>query len=112
MKSEKAIRTERPSEGPLPSYFVLNCAAASAGGRGSYSEAAWHLAVHVWGDFITHHGMSRSIALLDRALERRNEGGVLAWFDRHYPRCMALVPRRRRAQFARGIWAAHEQERI
>lgn len=28
---------------------------------------------------------------------------VLAWFDRELPRCMELVPRRRRAQFLKGV---------
>ena len=33
-----------------------------------------------------------------------DDARVLAWFDRHLPRCMALVPRRRRWSFLAGVY--------
>lgn len=34
---------------------------------------------------------------------------VLAWYDREFPKCMALIPRRRRAQFLKGVLYAVEE---
>jgi hypothetical protein len=34
-------------------------------------------------------------------IDQRDDAGVLAWFARHFPRCLAMIPRRR--QFLRGI---------
>lgn len=41
------------------------------------------------------------LALLAR---ERDDEAVLSWFVEHYPRCMALVPRRRRKQFLAGVY--------
>jgi hypothetical protein len=35
---------------------------------------------------------------------RSDDGAVLAWFDRWVPRCMTLVPRRRRQIFLQGVY--------
>jgi hypothetical protein len=44
--------------------------------------------------------------------EAEDDEGVLAWFDRELPRCMALMPRRRRPQFLKGVYAMFEEVRV
>jgi hypothetical protein len=39
---------------------------------------------------------------------RRTDAGIGDWFQEHYPRCMALIPRRRRHQFVAGVRSAFE----
>ena len=34
----------------------------------------------------------------------------LAWFDRELPRCMELIPRRRRASFLAGVYTEVEED--
>jgi hypothetical protein len=40
---------------------------------------------------------------LDQLLQQGDSQAVLRWFLDRYPRCMALVPRRRRASFLKGV---------
>jgi hypothetical protein len=49
---------------------------------------------------------------LRECLDARDDEAVLGWFDCHYPKCMALVPPRRREQFLAGVYRAHDEERI
>lgn len=56
-----------------------------------------------WGDEV-----DTLIGLLDSG----DDSEALVWFDRHYPKIMALVPRRRRAQFLRGVNRARDEDRI
>lgn len=99
----------------VPTFFRCCCLEASQGGKSTYGNAAWHLVSAVgtlqpdeletdeWGDRVDE--------LLEFA-RQENEVGVLGWLDRHYPRCMELVPRRRRGSFAGGVFQAYEADRI
>lgn len=45
------------------------------------------------------------VALLDAG----QDDAAIAWLVAHYPKCMALVPTRRRQQFLKGIREVHQQ---
>jgi hypothetical protein len=49
--------------------------------------------------------------LADLVVERRDEA-VLAWFVEHFPDCIALIPKRRRPSFLRGVYEVAEEEGI
>ena len=46
---------------------------------------------------------------LTTLIDESNDSAVLAWFDRWVPRCMALIPRRRRAAFLAGVYEFVEE---
>ncbi len=48
---------------------------------------------------------------LDRILAARNDEQLLAFLRREYPRCLALVPPRRREKFIAGVWRAIDEGR-
>jgi hypothetical protein len=54
----------------------------------------------------------RTATRLAGAIESGDDGGILAWFDDHYPRCMSLIPGRRRGQFLAGGVQAWEDGEI
>jgi hypothetical protein len=39
----------------------------------------------------------------------RDLAGIAGWFAREFPRCVELVPPRRREQFARGVVRVYEE---
>lgn len=48
-----------------------------------------------------------------KALLAEEDGeAVWAWFKRHYPKTMKLVPARRRDQFVAGVQQAYEDGRV
>jgi len=54
----------------------------------------------------------REVDALLALLDGRDDEPVWGWFKRHYPKCMALVPARRRWQFVEGVRKAHEDNRV
>lgn len=48
-----------------------------------------------------HDIVHRDLAPL---IEARDDAAVIAWLVAHYPKCMALVPKRRRGNFLRGFY--------
>jgi hypothetical protein len=80
-----------------------------------YDLPGWHLLSHVQGlEPYDCEGdeWSQSIDELEGLIDARDSDGVLKWFLRCYPRCMALVPRRRRESFLRGVFAAADEGRL
>lgn len=93
--------------GACPSYFVALCHEATSGGESGYRRAGHELTRHItdeldW-ELADKERDARIRELRDLICERDDEG-VLAWFDCEVPRCMQLVPRRRRQQFLRGVY--------
>lgn len=97
----------------VPSFFRANCQTASGGGTGSYSEAGYHLAIHMGErlrpDDIESKQWAAEIAALDVLIDRDDTAGAWTWFTQRYPRCMELVPARRKAQFLHGVKRASEE---
>ncbi len=99
-----------------PSFFRRRCRDARCGGRSSYADAGYALAGAVAGLLIQDYEeseLSSSLEELGSALRPASPDGlirppddarVLAWFDRHLPACMTLVPRRGRRTFLAGVY--------
>ena len=99
----------------VPKYFGIRCSEAQRGGSGGYEAAGYQLAMHVH----TEHPLEGTLAewqnecaqLCDLCRSRDDED-VWTWFADHYPRCMELVPDRRRDQFLKGVYKAYEDGRM
>lgn len=46
---------------------------------------------------------------LQQLLGNGDEQGVLRWYRRNFPVCMGLIPSKRRAKFARGVFEVYEE---
>jgi hypothetical protein len=112
---DPASRVVKPrGRGPCPSYFVCCCAEASRGGAGGYVTAGRELARHL-ADEAPRNYSARDWAEKLQDLKRlvgggKDDDGVLAWFDVELPRCMKLIPRRKRPQFLQGVHASFEED--
>jgi hypothetical protein len=96
-------------------YFAFRCAEASCGGDTGYDDPAWHLAIHIYHEHpldISWAEWKAEVIRVNDLCRIRDDDGVWKWFRYHYPRCMALVPSRRKRQFLTGIYRAYDQERM
>lgn len=105
---------EHPHFGGVPSFFryIVQDAEVQRNGY-DYSIAGQELARHTEslmedGDGPGQDAQSRWEELL-ALFGAWDDDRVLAWYDREFPRCMALIPRRRRAQFVKGVAFAVEE---
>ena len=105
----------RGVHGGTPSFFRAACHTAAQGGASGYASAGWHLATSVGGespyDLELDDWVEEIDVLLGLAAEDDRDG-VWAWFARHYPKAMTLVPARRRDRFVEGVLRAWEEGRI
>ncbi len=99
----------------VPSFFRAGCREAAHGGSNNYSGAAWHLANSIGSQIpydLEVQEWAKLVAKLIELIDSDDEQGVWDWFKQHYPKCMALVPSRRREQFVEGVRRAHEDGRL
>jgi hypothetical protein len=93
--------------GACPTFFLARCREASRGGTDGYEWAAYSL-IRAIGSLIPYDlEEDEWFARLDELsslIEAKDDETVLAWFERWLPRCMALVPRRRRTLFLKGVY--------
>lgn len=93
--------------GACPTFFLARCREASRGGIDGYEWAAYSLVGAVASlapDELEEDQWLTEVEELSALIEARDGEAVMCWFDRWLPRCMALVPRRRRPSFLRGIY--------
>lgn len=97
--------------GPCPSFFRACCYEASrakaSGVRVGYDHPGYHLALHVMGlqpNEVDRDDWMTAINALEEHLNGEDEPQIINWFCRWFPRCMALVPRRRYPIFLKGIY--------
>ncbi len=111
-KVEKMLQaTAAHVHGGLPSYIRASIYDASRGGTRSYREVGSQLARHLAGEIPDSAGHEEWQKELDKLSEILDDDRVvLKWFDAHYPRIMAQIPRRRRPQFLEGVRQAEEEE--
>jgi len=108
--------TSRPapakSSGALPGFFRAHVLQARAS-RTGYEEAGCHLAIHVR-QILEGDVDDDVLDQLDAILANRTAavGVMWEWFRATLPRCMALVPSRRKATFLRGVQSAIDEERV
>jgi hypothetical protein len=95
--------------------FRVLCKEAVKGTADGYATPGWHLAALVGTQRpadIDHEAWSRQVDALNALLANRDDEATWAWFQQHYPDCMALIPPRRREQFLYGVRRAYEQDLI
>jgi predicted DNA-binding protein len=109
----KKKSTQR-TQGACPAYFRALCMTAQAGGESGYYHAGHALArgLESEGSYeMTSGEWDAEISKLEELLSAGgNDDDVIAWFERNLPRCVELVPRRRRAQFVEGVRGAFKEE--
>jgi len=102
--------------GGVPTYFRASCYEARAGGSAGYDVPGLHLSRHVThqvpDDVGSEDEWESMVDELRFAAASGDDDAVWSWFLIHYPRCMELVPPRRRASFLQGVYRAHERELI
>ena len=91
----------------VPGWFRGHCGTARRGGESGYSQAGFHLGLHLyetepydtepdaWAELIA--------AELLPAVRAGDDPAALAWLVRRFPACLALVPVRRRDGFLAGF---------
>lgn len=102
----------------IPAFFRGLCNEARSGGRGGYKAAGHELARHV-SNLVEGDDPAAKLDELASLLfpctaddplriayVRRDHDALWAWFKRDFPRCMDLVPTRRRRKFLEGIYQA------
>jgi len=97
-----------------PSYFRAACFAAAHGvGRGYFDVGrtlAGSLASEIPHD-IEDPEWRPEVELLEDLIERRAaDEAIWQWFKDRFPRCMALVPTRRRDHFVAGVKVAYLED--
>ncbi len=124
MQAAVADGQRRTSFHGVPSFFRGLCMEAQQGGTMTYLWAGHEFARHLV-DLLEHESseeLARKCAELTDALKntastaesmregRLTEGDeeLLQWLEVEFPRCMQLVPRRRRAKFLEGFFEADE----
>jgi hypothetical protein len=117
LRRARQVMKRQPSRGVhsgVPSFFRACCYEAANGG-GGYSVPGWHLANALGSQIPYDLDMDEwqaEVEALHQLIADKDDEGVWAWFKRHYPKCMALVPARRREQFVAGVRRAEEDGRI
>ena len=113
-KPVSATTQQAPTEGrfmggPLPKYFRACCLEAGQGGSFGYDHPAYHLTMDlpqpddlIWDEWVVR------LRDLKELVNERDDEAVLGWYDRHYPRCMKLIPARRRERFLEGVYQTFE----
>jgi hypothetical protein len=99
----------------VPGFFKSCCREASRGGSYGYDHPAYQLTGSLPNQApydLTDEEWEEKVDELRGFVEKGEDEAVLAWFDLQFPRCMALVPSRRRNQFLSGVYQAFEQDTV
>jgi hypothetical protein len=104
--------THRKSSGACPTFFKALCWETRRGGGLGYDWAGRKL-TRVAAELVayeTDDDWTEKLEGLEALVLARDDAGVLGWFDRELPRCMSLIPRRRRASFLAGVYEEVEAD--
>ena len=106
----------RPKHMGVPTFFRCCCREATRGGADGYWNAGWHLAIH------TEEQMPYECdddeqweQMVDELREGAGNDDVDAvwdWYCNIFPKCMELVPIRRKDSFVKGVRQAWEDGRL
>jgi hypothetical protein len=95
----------------IPSFFRYCCQEASAGGARGYKQAGWALAQNLYRlipDELDRADWLEQLDDLETLLKDERHAEVETWLAERFPRCLALVPKRRRTGFFKGFREALE----
>lgn len=98
-------QTSSAACGALPGFFRGCIQRAKQGGITGYDHAAYELSRHAE-NIVAGYVDDEALEALDRLRTADDADGVVEWYRRYLPRCMALVPSSRVASFARGVQRA------
>src|SRR5205807_1715393 len=92
----------------IPGFFLACChdvkrQNVSAG----YDHPAYELMRHLSRlepDAYEDDEWEEEIDNLFQLIAARHDTAILVWFEKFYPKCLALVPKRRRSSFLQGIY--------
>ncbi|MBI4369999.1 MAG: hypothetical protein HY547_07205 [Elusimicrobia bacterium] len=99
----------------LPSFFqcLVYEAATRRYGYSNYAVAGTELARHTFSYMDNGEKPGTEVEVryekLEQSIQRRNALAVLKWYKREFPRCLALIPYRRRRKFVEGVFFAWEE---
>jgi hypothetical protein len=112
-KARAAARpAPRNTSGACPTFFKSICWEARRGGGLGYDRAGSKL-IRVAATLVaydTDEELIEKLKGLEALVLARDDVGVLGWFDRELPKCMALIPQRRRASFLAGVYREVEED--
>lgn len=117
-EAKRVESQERPVKGKhggVPGFFRACCWEATRGGCSGYQNAAYQLARHLYHQSphdIEEDEWAAEVEKLFPLLDREDVDAVWGWFHLHYPKCMKLVPARRKEQFVAGVLNAYRDEEI
>ena len=79
-----------------------------------YSDAGWHLGIHTAHllEFESDEEFDEKLQELRSLLDLEDDEGVLRWYEREFPRCMGLIPKRRQGRFLKGLYSIDEDRTI
>jgi hypothetical protein len=115
VKGRRAMEHTIPRHTGVPSFFRACCYEASLGGVNTYRLAAWHLTIHLYDqvpDNAEIDDWEKHVERLRAACGKEDEDIIWDWFKRYYPKCMRLVPSRRKKQFTDGVLDAYREGRM
>jgi hypothetical protein len=96
----------------VPSFFRGCCQEARTGGRRGYKDAGWALAQNLYRlipDELDRDEWLEQLDELETLVRDERHDDVAAWLIERFPRCLALVPKRRRTAVFEGFRAALSQ---
>jgi hypothetical protein len=102
------------ADGPCPTFFRALCLTAQAGGEAGYAHAGFALTGALPAEDPYELSSEEWDARLD-ALEallkvRDSDPAIEDWFEMNLPRCIVLVPKRRRPRFIAGVRMRFERD--
>lgn len=105
-REQRVVESTPKSFSGVPTFFRAACATAQSGGEFGYDNAGFALA----GALESLVPYDAEGGEWDDALEELRESAraedyeaVIAWFKNSMPKCLELVPSRRRERFAEGV---------
>jgi hypothetical protein len=103
----------RGVHGGLPSYFRASCYTASRGENAGYFGVGRMFAASLANEVpydLEDDEWQTEVEALEELVAADDDAGAWSWFKTHFPRCMAIVPPRRKDRFLAGVRAAYEDE--
>jgi hypothetical protein len=98
----------------VPKFFLAGAQEASRGGTGGYASLARRftrtLPGEVPDDIDWKAWEETELPSLREAIDAEDDAAIWSWFVRHYPKCMELVPARRKSQFLEGVYQADDED--
>ena len=97
----------------VPTFFKALCAEARLGGANGYYVAAHELTRHLHSNVPDELYEEEWLAELDRLVEMilaERDDAVWEWFNHYLPKCMTLIPKRRKDRFLAGVYGFLEEQ--